>query len=147
MASRRSHRTSSSPTYSTSIRRVLSACSESRQLTSSTRRCRSKSCSTDSPASCRSSSRRCAITCPTALPRSRRASDAKTDRTEKLPLYAEFGVRHVWLLDPLAQTLALLCQKLFHAAGGVLQGRRDARARRVVGAGVRAVDGAVPWGI
>jgi Uma2 family endonuclease len=32
-------------------------------------------------------------------------STAKTDRTEKLPLYAQFGVRHVWLLDPLAHTL------------------------------------------
>ena len=27
------------------------------------------------------------------------------DRSEKLPLYAEVGVRHVWLVDPLAKTL------------------------------------------
>jgi Uma2 family endonuclease len=33
---------------------------------------------------------------------------AKTDRTQKLPLYARFGVRHVWLLDPLARTLEVL---------------------------------------
>ncbi|HVY49285.1 MAG TPA: Uma2 family endonuclease [Minicystis sp.] len=27
------------------------------------------------------------------------------DRNEKLPLYAERGVRHVWLVDPIAKTL------------------------------------------
>jgi Uma2 family endonuclease len=27
------------------------------------------------------------------------------DRTEKLPLYAERGVQHVWLVDPIAKTL------------------------------------------
>ena len=27
------------------------------------------------------------------------------DRNEKLPLYAEQGVRHAWLVDPIAQTL------------------------------------------
>jgi len=27
------------------------------------------------------------------------------DRTRKLPLYAREGVTHVWLIDPLAQTL------------------------------------------
>lgn len=27
------------------------------------------------------------------------------DRNEKLPLYAEHGVEHVWLVDPIAQTL------------------------------------------
>jgi Uma2 family endonuclease len=30
---------------------------------------------------------------------------AKKDRTRKLPLYARFGVRHVWLVDPLTRTL------------------------------------------
>lgn len=30
---------------------------------------------------------------------------ARADRTEKLPLYAQHGVRHVWLLDAVAQTL------------------------------------------
>jgi len=32
---------------------------------------------------------------------------AKKDRALKMPLYAEFGVRHVWLLDPLARTLEI----------------------------------------
>jgi Uma2 family endonuclease len=30
------------------------------------------------------------------------------DRTEKLPIYAREHVRHVWLLDPLAQTFEIL---------------------------------------
>ena len=30
---------------------------------------------------------------------------ARTDRMDKLPLYARHGVGHVWLLDPLLQTL------------------------------------------
>ncbi len=29
------------------------------------------------------------------------------DRTEKLPLYAKHGVSHVWLVDPIAQTLEI----------------------------------------
>lgn len=32
-------------------------------------------------------------------------STATLDRTRKLPVYAREGVRHVWLLDPLARTL------------------------------------------
>jgi Uma2 family endonuclease len=32
-------------------------------------------------------------------------STEKIDRDDKLPLYAEHGVRHVWLVDPIAQTL------------------------------------------
>lgn len=32
-------------------------------------------------------------------------STAKKDRVVKLPLYARHGVAHVWLVDPLAQTL------------------------------------------
>ena len=32
-------------------------------------------------------------------------STEKVDRDEKLPLYAERGVHHVWLVDPLARTL------------------------------------------
>jgi Uma2 family endonuclease len=30
---------------------------------------------------------------------------AKTDRVEKMPLYARYGVGYVWLVDPLARTL------------------------------------------
>lgn len=30
---------------------------------------------------------------------------AKTDRTDKMPLYARYGVGFLWLVDPLAQTL------------------------------------------
>ena len=30
---------------------------------------------------------------------------ARTDRTEKMPLYARHGVGHLWLLDPVLQTL------------------------------------------
>jgi Uma2 family endonuclease len=32
-------------------------------------------------------------------------STAKADRVTKMPIYAEYGVAHVWLLDPLARTL------------------------------------------
>jgi Uma2 family endonuclease len=32
-------------------------------------------------------------------------STAKKDRVMKLPIYARYGVPHVWLVDPLAQTL------------------------------------------
>lgn len=32
-------------------------------------------------------------------------STAVEDRTEKLPLDAKHGVRHAWILDPIAQTL------------------------------------------
>ncbi len=32
-------------------------------------------------------------------------STEKLDREEKLPLYAKHGVRHVWLVDPIAKTI------------------------------------------
>jgi Uma2 family endonuclease len=32
-------------------------------------------------------------------------STAKKDRATKLPIYAQYGVAHVWLVDPLARTL------------------------------------------
>ncbi len=32
-------------------------------------------------------------------------STAKKDRVVKLPLYAHYGVAHVWIVDPVAQTL------------------------------------------
>ncbi|GAB6142557.1 hypothetical protein JCM14076_32870 [Methylosoma difficile] len=32
-------------------------------------------------------------------------STAKKDRVIKLPIYARYGVAHVWMVDPLAQTL------------------------------------------
>ncbi|MGE0325769.1 MAG: Uma2 family endonuclease [Polyangiaceae bacterium] len=35
-------------------------------------------------------------------------STAKLDRAEKLPIYAREGVRHVWLVDPLARLLEVL---------------------------------------
>lgn len=33
------------------------------------------------------------------------ASTAKIDKTEKLPIYAEHRVAHVWLVDPILRTL------------------------------------------
>src|SRR5258706_1002695 len=30
-------------------------------------------------------------------------STAATDRADKMPIYAETGVRHVWLIDPIAR--------------------------------------------
>ena len=35
-------------------------------------------------------------------------STAVEDRTEKLPLYAKHGARHVWIVDAVAQTLEVL---------------------------------------
>jgi len=35
-------------------------------------------------------------------------STSKIDRTKKLAIYAREGVRHVWLLDPVARTLEVL---------------------------------------
>ena len=35
-------------------------------------------------------------------------STQATDRTQKLGIYAEFGVKHCWLIDPLARTLEAL---------------------------------------
>ncbi len=35
-------------------------------------------------------------------------STARTDRVLKVPIYAREGVKHVWLVDPLAQTLEVL---------------------------------------
>ena len=35
-------------------------------------------------------------------------STARLDRTQKLAIYAREGVRHAWLLDPLARTLEVL---------------------------------------
>jgi Uma2 family endonuclease len=32
-------------------------------------------------------------------------STGRTDRTKKLPAYAQMGVRHLWLVDPAAETL------------------------------------------
>jgi Uma2 family endonuclease len=33
------------------------------------------------------------------------ARTAATDRSDKMPLYARHGVKHLWLIDPLAQSL------------------------------------------
>lgn len=35
-------------------------------------------------------------------------STAKTDRADKLPIYAREGVDHVWLIDPVVRTLEVL---------------------------------------
>jgi hypothetical protein len=35
-------------------------------------------------------------------------STSKLDRADKLPAYARAGVRHAWLLDPIARTLEVL---------------------------------------
>src|SRR5258708_37333661 len=35
-------------------------------------------------------------------------STTATDRADKLPIYAREGVKHVWLVDPLAKTLEVL---------------------------------------
>jgi len=51
-------------------------------------------------------------------------STARIDRTRKLAIYAREGVRHVWLVDPLARTLEVL------AACRPMGDRRDARRRR-----------------
>jgi Uma2 family endonuclease len=36
------------------------------------------------------------------------ASTVKVDRTEKLPIYAQHGVSHLWLVDPVLKTLEVL---------------------------------------
>ncbi len=43
-------------------------------------------------------------------------STARIDRVKKLPIYATQGVKHVWVIDPLARTLEVFCldgQRLF----------------------------------
>ncbi|MDO8836005.1 MAG: Uma2 family endonuclease [Vicinamibacterales bacterium] len=35
-------------------------------------------------------------------------STSKIDRTQKLTIYAREGVRHVWLVDPVARTIEVL---------------------------------------
>lgn len=35
-------------------------------------------------------------------------STRKVDRTQKLPKYAQEGVRHAWLVDPIVRTLEVL---------------------------------------
>jgi Uma2 family endonuclease len=35
-------------------------------------------------------------------------STARFDRVKKLPMYAEIGVQHVWLIDPIGRTLEVL---------------------------------------
>ena len=35
-------------------------------------------------------------------------STAKVDRVDKVPIYAQAGVSHVWLVDPVLQTLEAL---------------------------------------
>jgi Uma2 family endonuclease len=37
-------------------------------------------------------------------------STAATDRADKMPIYAETGVGHAWLVDPLAATLEAFCR-------------------------------------
>ena len=56
------------------------------------------------------------------------ASTAATDRAEKMPIYAREHVSHVWLVDPIAQTLEAL---RLDAARWILLGawRDDARVR------------------
>jgi Uma2 family endonuclease len=57
------------------------------------------------------------------------ASTAAVDRTEKLPIYAREGVRHAWLVEPLARTL-----EVFRLEGGfwvlvaAVEGERCVRA-------------------
>lgn len=46
-------------------------------------------------------------------------STQRADRTLKVPLYREHGVSHVWLVEPLAQTLEVL---RLHADGYLLVG-------------------------
>jgi Uma2 family endonuclease len=55
-------------------------------------------------------------------------STARFDRAEKLPLYARWGVRHVWLIDPELRTL-----EVFENAAGrwvLLETLKDAEAVR-----------------
>ncbi|MCC6552935.1 MAG: Uma2 family endonuclease [Polyangiaceae bacterium] len=56
-------------------------------------------------------------------------STAGVDRDEKMPLYAREGVRHAWLIDPVAQTLEVFVLGAGRrwSAAGVHRG--DARVR------------------
>ena len=53
---------------------------------------------------------------------------AATDRADKLPIYAEHGVSHAWLVDPLARTLEIL--KLIAQHWTLLATHRDAARTR-----------------
>jgi Uma2 family endonuclease len=45
-------------------------------------------------------------------------STAKIDREEKMPIYAEGGVRHAWLIDPREQTFEAYALNAYALAGG-----------------------------
>ena len=36
-------------------------------------------------------------------------SNMRLDRTKKVPLYASFGVKHLWLINPRDKTLEVFC--------------------------------------
>jgi Uma2 family endonuclease len=53
-------------------------------------------------------------------------STALLDRTRKLPIYAREGVRHAWIVDPIARTIEVLrlddgCWLLVSTYGGLDQ--------------------------
>ena len=56
-------------------------------------------------------------------------STADYDRAEKLEIYAQYGVRHVWLADPLLRTLEIL---RLDASGAYYNLLKTYRGRREV---------------
>lgn len=50
-------------------------------------------------------------------------STSKSDRSEKLPIYAREGVRHAWLVDPIDRTLEVL--RLENGRWSILAVHRD----------------------
>jgi Uma2 family endonuclease len=56
-------------------------------------------------------------------------STEKIDRDEKLPIYAERGVQHVWLVDPIAKTLEIHVLGEGHRFREVRIHRADERVR------------------
>jgi Uma2 family endonuclease len=68
---------------------------------------------------------------------------AATDRADKLPIYAQHGVAHAWMVDPLARTLEVL--QLTAQRWALLGTHRDAAKLRAEPFAALELELAVLW--